>query len=84
MKYKLTKKEEKLYGKALYYQGLSEKYLMEFRNSLKNRFPDSEIIDSFEEYDLWTLNSSGDSSFSESVVDSFWDDVKKELKKSEE
>ena len=79
-KYKLTKKEEKLYGKALYYQGLAEKYLMEFRNSLKNRFPDSETIDDFEEYDLWTLNPSGDCSFSESVVESFWDEVRKEMK----
>ena len=79
-KYKLTKREENLYGKALYYQNKAEEYLMKFRDSLVNRFPNSTIIDHFEEYDLWTLNPSGDCSFSEDTVKQFWEEVKAELK----
>lgn len=78
-KYKLTKKEEKLYEKASYYQDKANEYLFKFRDSLRDRFPKSTIIDTFEEYDLWTLNPSGDCSFDESAVESFWSDVKEEL-----
>ena len=79
-KYKLTKREENLYGEALYYQNKAEEYLMKFKDSLVNRFPDSTIIEQFEEYDLWTLNPSGDCSFSEGAVKQFWEEVKAELK----
>ena len=79
MKYGLTKKEEKLYTKALYYQNKENEYLLKFRESLKSRFPNSEVIDDFEAYDLWTLNPSGDCSFNDEVVKDFWREVKAEL-----
>lgn len=81
MKYGLTKKEEKLYARALYYQNKSNKYLLEFRKSLKSRFPNSEVVDDFEAYDLWTLNQSGDCSFQDDVVEDFWREVKAELER---
>lgn len=79
-KFSLTKREERLYQKALYYQNKADDYHKQFRDSLFNRFPNSYIIRDFEEYDLWTLNPSGDLSFSEEDVDVFWETVKKELK----
>ena len=79
-KYRLTKKEEKLYQKASYYQDKANEYLFKFRDSLMSRFPDSTVVENFEEYDLWTLNPSGDCSFSEDIVEQFWEEVKTELK----
>ena len=80
-KYRLTKREEKLYEKASHYQDKANEYLFKFRDSLMNRFPNSSIVEQFEEYDLWTLNPSGDSSFCTDAVESFWNEVKEELKR---
>ena len=80
MKFGLTKKEEKLYAKALYYQEKSEKFLLKFKESLCNRFPNSEIISDFEAFDLWTLNPS-DSTFDSSAVEYFWNEVREEVLK---
>lgn len=80
-KYRLTKREEELYQRASYHQDMANEYLFKFRDSLMNRFPDSTIVENFEEYDLWTLNPGGDCSFSENAVKQFWEEVKAELKK---
>lgn len=77
-KYRLTKREERFYEMASRHQDKANEYLFKFRDSLRNRFPNSSIMESFEEYDLWTLNPSGDSSFSTDAVERFWNDVKKE------
>lgn len=80
MKFGLTKKEEKLYAKALYYQDKSEKFMLKFAESLRNRFPNSEVISDFEAFDLWTLNPS-DSTGDSSAVKCFWNEVREELLK---
>lgn len=48
-----------------------------FSNSLQNRFYNSTTISEFEEWDLWTLNESGDCSGSEQEA-LFWRKVKEE------
>lgn len=80
-KFGLTKREERLYQKALYHQNKADDYHKQFRESLFNRFPNSDTIRDFEEYDLWTLNPSGDLSFDEETLEDFWKLVKKELEK---
>lgn len=80
MKFWLTKKEERLYARALYYQGKSEELILKFTESLRNRFPNSEVISDFEAFDLWTLNPS-DSTGDSSAVNCFWNEVREELLK---
>lgn len=48
-----------------------------FTDSLQNRFYNSTTINEFEEWDLWTLNESGDCSGSE-VEECFWRKVRDE------
>lgn len=79
-KYGLTKHEQALLTKALKYQEKAEAVHREFVDSLENRFYNSQTISEFEEYDLWTLNLSGDSSFDEEQVQKFWNIVKQECK----
>lgn len=79
-KYGLTKHEQALLTKALKYQEKAEAFHREFADSLENRFYNSQAISEFEEYDLWTLNLSGDSSFDEEQVQKFWNIVKQECK----
>lgn len=76
-KYGLTRHEKALLGKARKYQLKAEFYHKIFADSLQNRFYNSETISEFEEWDLWTLCESGDSSGTEQE-DRFWQKVKKE------
>lgn len=48
-----------------------------FADSLQNRFYNSTTISEFEEWDLWTLNESGDCSGSEQEA-LFWRKVREE------
>lgn len=48
-----------------------------FADSLQNRFYNSTTISEFEEWDLWTLNESGDCSGTEQEA-LFWRKVKEE------
>ena len=48
-----------------------------FSDSLQNRFYNSTTISEFEEWDLWTLNESGDCSGTEQEA-LFWRKVKEE------
>lgn len=78
VKYSLTKKEEKLLQKARYYQDKSGYYHRKFADSLQNRFYNSKTIEEFEDWDLWTLCESGDSSEDQNELNRFWNEVKKE------
>ena len=70
-KYGLTKHEQALLHKAQYYQDKADEMHRKFADSLQNRFYNSTTINEFEEWDLWTLNESGDCSGSE-VEECFW------------
>lgn len=76
-KYGLTKHERKLLEKAQYYQYKAEEMYRKFADSLQNRFYNSITINDFEEWDLWTLNESGDSSGTEQEA-RFWRKVRDE------
>lgn len=76
-KYGLTKREQALLNKALYYQYKAEELHRKFADSLQNRFYNSTTISEFEEWDLWTLNESGDCSGSEQEA-LFWRKVREE------
>lgn len=77
-KYGLTRHEEALLGKARYYQEKAITIHRKFANSLQNRFYNSETINEFEDWDLWTLCESGDSSWNEETEQRFWKKVRKE------
>lgn len=77
-KYRLTKHEQKLLDKAQYYQYKAEEMHRKFSDSLQNRFYNSVTINEFEEWDLWTLSESGDSSGSEQEA-RFWRKVRDEM-----
>lgn len=76
-KYGLTKHEQTLLDKARNYQQKANEYHRKFANSLQDRFYNSEIINEFEDWDLWTLCESGDSSGTEQEA-YFWSKVKEE------
>lgn len=76
-KYGLTQHEQKLLSKAQYYQNKAAEMHRKFADSLQNRFYNSTTISEFEEWDLWTLNESGDCSGTEQEA-LFWRKVKKE------
>lgn len=78
MKYGLTKKEEQLYARALFFQRKADECICKFKDSLLNRFSNSTVINEFEEYDLWTLNPSGDLSEDKDTLEEFWSDVRRE------
>lgn len=77
-KYGLTKREKSLLRKAIYYQSMSADMHRKFANSLQNRFNNSETINEFEDWDLWKLCESGDSSGDEKREQRFWDKVRQE------
>lgn len=52
-----------------------------FADSLQNRFYNSITIGEFEEWDLWTLNESGDCSGTEQEAH-FWRKVRDEAEKN--
>lgn len=58
-------------------QWKDEELHRKFADSLQNRFYNSTTINEFEEWDLWTLNESGDCSGSEQEA-LFWRKVKEE------
>ena len=58
-------------------QWKDEELHRKFADSLQNRFYNSTTISEFEEWDLWTLNESGDCSGSEQEA-LFWRKVKEE------
>lgn len=76
-KYGLTRHEQKLLSKAQYYQNKASEMHRKFSDSLQNRFYNSTTISEFEEWDLWTLNESGDCSGTEQES-LFWRKVKEE------
>lgn len=61
-KYGLTKQEQNLLDMAKYYQDKANALHRRFADSLQNRFYNSITVSEFEEWDLWTLNESGDCS----------------------
>lgn len=79
-KYGLTRHERALLDKARYYQYKAEVTHRKFADSLQNRFYNSSTIDEFEEWDLWTLCESGDSSGGEKE-ELFWRKVRNEEEK---
>lgn len=58
-------------------QWKDEELHRKFADSLQNRFYNSTTINEFEEWDLWTLNESGDCSGSEQEA-LFWRKVREE------
>lgn len=76
-KYGLTKREQKLLDKAQYYMLKAQETHRKFADSLQNRFHNSITISEFEEWDLWTLSESGDSSGTEQEG-KFWQKVRYE------
>lgn len=76
-KYGLTQHEQNLLSKAQYYQNKASEMHRKFADSLQNRFYNSTTISEFEEWDLWTLNESGDCSGSEQEA-LFWRKVREE------
>ncbi len=58
-------------------QWKDEELHRKFADSLQNRFYNSTTISEFEEWDLWTLNESGDCSGSEQEA-LFWRKVREE------
>ncbi|MBS4773089.1 MAG: hypothetical protein KHX55_02300 [Proteobacteria bacterium] len=79
-KYGLTRHERALLNKAHYYQYKAEEMHRKFADSLQNRFYNSATISDFEEWDLWTLNESGDCSGTEQE-ERFWRKVRDEEEK---
>lgn len=73
----MAKELRKLGEKAQYYQYKAEEMHRKFADSLQNRFYNSITINDFEEWDLWTLNESGDSSGTEQEA-RFWRKVRDE------
>lgn len=80
-KYGLTKHEQKLLDKAQYYQYKANEFHRKFADSLENRFYNSITIREFEEWDLWTLSESGDSSGQDNE-DRFWRKVRNDIEES--
>lgn len=76
-KYGLTKREQKLLEKAQFYQEKAGEYHRKFAAALEARFPCSNTVRYFEEWDLWILNESGDSSGTEQEAH-FWQKVRNE------
>lgn len=76
-KYGLTKHEKTLLNKAQYYANKAAEMHRKFSDSLQNRFYNSTTINEFEEWDLWTLNESGDCTGTEQEA-RFWRKVKEE------
>lgn len=77
-KYGLTRHEQKLLNKAQYYQYKAGEFHRKFADSLENRFYNSVTITEFEEWDLWTLNESGDSTTDDNE-ERFWRKVRREM-----
>lgn len=77
-KYGLTRHEQKLLDKAQYYQYKADEFHRKFADSLENRFYNSVTIKEFEEWDLWTLNESGDST-TDNNMERFWRKVRCEM-----